>query len=62
MALRQQIVPGIATLAALDPELAPLSVSASPQTPRSHIALIICRGFAAMNVALIIRAPAATGP
>jgi len=55
-ALRHQIVPGIATLKSLDPELAPLPVSATAQKPRSNVALVICRGFGGMNVALIVRA------
>jgi 3-oxoacyl-[acyl-carrier-protein] synthase-1 len=57
IALRDGIVPGIATLNALDPELAPFPVSRSPQEPRSRIALILCRGFGGMNVALVIRSP-----
>jgi 3-oxoacyl-[acyl-carrier-protein] synthase-1 len=57
-ALKERIVPGIATLNALDPELAPFPVSRTPQQPRSDIALILCRGFAGMNVALLIRGPA----
>jgi 3-oxoacyl-[acyl-carrier-protein] synthase-1 len=57
-ALRQQIVPGIATLNSLDPELAPFPVSAAPQKPRGDIALVICRGFGGMNVALVVRAVA----
>ena len=55
-ALRHQIVPGIATLSSLDPEFAPFPVSAAPQKPRSDIALVICRGFGGMNVAVLIRA------
>jgi 3-oxoacyl-(acyl-carrier-protein) synthase len=55
-ALRQQIVPGIATLNSLDPELAPFPVSATAQKPRGGIALVICRGFGGMNVALVVRA------
>jgi 3-oxoacyl-(acyl-carrier-protein) synthase len=55
-ALRQGIVPGIAALNALDPELAPLPVSPSPQRPRSNIAVILSRGFGGMNVALVVRA------
>jgi 3-oxoacyl-[acyl-carrier-protein] synthase-1 len=57
-ALRQQVVPGIATLNSLDPELAPFPVSATAQKPRGDIALVICRGFGGMNVALIVRAAA----
>jgi 3-oxoacyl-[acyl-carrier-protein] synthase-1 len=55
-ALRQREVPGVATLEALDAECAGLPVSARPQTPRSDVALIIGRGFAGTNVALVVRA------
>jgi len=58
-ALREGKVPGIATLQSPDPELLPFPVSAQPQSPRSDIALILCRGFGAMNIALLIRAPRA---
>jgi len=54
-ALSEKRVPGIATLNALDPELAPFPVSAKPQTPRGDIALVLCRGFGGMNVALLVR-------
>jgi 3-oxoacyl-[acyl-carrier-protein] synthase-1 len=54
-ALRENIVPEIPTLNSLDPELVPFSVSTSPQKPRSNIALVVCRGFGGMNVALIVR-------
>jgi 3-oxoacyl-[acyl-carrier-protein] synthase-1 len=60
-ALRHQVVPGIATLNLLDPALAPLPVSSSPQKPRSDTAVICCRGFGGMNVALVARADAASG-
>jgi 3-oxoacyl-[acyl-carrier-protein] synthase-1 len=55
-ALREGIVPGIPTLNTLDPELAPLPVSREPQSPRGDIALVLCRGFGGMNVALLARA------
>ena len=55
-ALNQRVVPGIGTLDCLDPDLAPFPVSRTPQTPRSDIALVLCRGFGGMNVALIVRA------
>ena len=55
-ALRQQIVPGILTLNTLDPNLSPFPISSAPQKPRSDIALVLCRGFAGMNVALVVRA------
>jgi len=55
-ALQKKIVPGIPTLASLDPEIAPFPVSQPAQTPRGDCALVICRGFGGMNVALIVRA------
>ena len=59
-ALRHRVVPGIATLNTLDPSLAPFPVSSTPQKPRSDVAMILCRGFGGMNVALVVRAvPAA---
>ncbi|HEY5232150.1 MAG TPA: beta-ketoacyl synthase N-terminal-like domain-containing protein [Verrucomicrobiae bacterium] len=54
--LSQKIVPGIATLNLTDPEFAPFPVSKNPQQPRSDIALVLCRGFGGMNVALLVRA------
>ena len=57
-ALRERVAPGIATLNAVDPEFGALAVSAKPQTPRSDIALVICRGFGGMNVVLVVRAGA----
>jgi len=38
------------------PQFDALPVSKQPQTPKSDIALVICRGFGGMNVALLIRA------
>jgi len=55
VALRHGVVPGVATLRTLDPELAPLPVSRGPQRPRSDIGLILSRGFGGINVALLIR-------
>jgi 3-oxoacyl-[acyl-carrier-protein] synthase-1 len=55
-ALRERVVSGIATLTSLDPDCTSLRVSSAPQTPRSDTALILCRGFAGTNAALIIRA------
>jgi 3-oxoacyl-[acyl-carrier-protein] synthase I len=55
-ALQQEVVPGIASLSELDPAVEPLPVSAHPQRPGSDVALICCRGFGGMNVALIVRA------
>ena len=56
IALRQQLVPGIRTLASLDPELAPFPVSSRSQKPRSDVAVVLCRGFGGLNVALVVRA------
>lgn len=56
-ALREKIVPGIPNLTP-DPDLMPFPVSSTPQKPRSDIALVICRGFGGMNVALVVRAAA----
>jgi 3-oxoacyl-[acyl-carrier-protein] synthase-1 len=55
-ALQKQIVPGISTLNLTDPEFAPFPVSKTAQQLRSDIALVLCRGFAGMNVALLVRA------
>jgi len=55
-ALRQGIVPGIATLAQPDPNCDGISVSMAAQEPRSNVALILCRGFAGTDAALLIRA------
>jgi 3-oxoacyl-(acyl-carrier-protein) synthase len=55
-ALRQKIVPGISTLNLADPEFARFPVSKTAQQPRSDIALVLCRGFGGMNVALLVRA------
>jgi 3-oxoacyl-[acyl-carrier-protein] synthase-1 len=56
MALEKRIVPGIGALECLDPEFGGLPVSREPQVPRSDVALVLCRGFGAMNVALLVRA------
>jgi len=56
-ALNSGIVPGIATLNSLDPEIAPFPASRAAQQPRSDIALILCRGFGGMNVALVVGGP-----
>ncbi len=54
-ALARNVVPGIATLETVDPACAGLRVSAAVQTPRSKVALILCRGFAGTNAALVVR-------
>ncbi len=55
-ALRHGVVPGVPTLNTVDPEFSTLPVSREAQKPRSAIALVLCRGFGGMNVALIVRA------
>ena len=55
-ALRRQTVPGIATLERTAPECAELPLSRDPQAPRSAVALVLCRGFAGTDAALVLRA------
>jgi 3-oxoacyl-[acyl-carrier-protein] synthase-1 len=56
-ALRANVVPGIAALRELDPDCAGLNVSPAHQVPRSPVGLVLCRGFAGTNAALVIRSP-----
>jgi len=53
--LRQGVVPGVATLSNPDPQCAGVRVMAGEQKPRNNTALILCRGFAGTNAALIVR-------
>jgi 3-oxoacyl-[acyl-carrier-protein] synthase-1 len=55
-ALRAKRVPGIATLDQLDDACAGIAVSREAQAPRSDVALVLCRGFAATDAALLVRA------
>ena len=55
-ALRQGTVPGVATYAVPDPDCRGVRVSAQAQRPRSDVALVLCRGFAGTNAALLLRA------
>jgi 3-oxoacyl-[acyl-carrier-protein] synthase-1 len=55
-ALRDGIVPGIATLREVDPACAGIYPSREAQQPRSDIALVLSRGFAGTNTALVVRA------
>jgi 3-oxoacyl-[acyl-carrier-protein] synthase-1 len=55
-ALAANVVPGIATLRDVDSECAGVPVSTKPQVPRSKTALILCRGFAGTDAALVLRA------
>jgi 3-oxoacyl-[acyl-carrier-protein] synthase-1 len=54
-ALRQGIVPGVATLEEPDPGCEGVRVARAEQKPRNDTALILCRGFAGTNAALIVR-------
>jgi 3-oxoacyl-[acyl-carrier-protein] synthase I len=54
-ALARGTVPGIANLVTLDPACAGLPISAKAQVPRSKVALVLCRGFAGTNVAVVVR-------
>ena len=55
-ALRANVVPGIAALRELDPECAGLNALPSHQAPRGPVALVLCRGFAGTNAALVMKA------
>jgi len=55
-ALAKGEVPGIANFATIDPACAGLPVSAAPQKPTSDVALVLCRGFAGTDAALVVRA------
>jgi 3-oxoacyl-[acyl-carrier-protein] synthase-1 len=54
-ALRARRVPGIATFEAADEACVHVPVSRKDQAPRSDVALVLCRGFAATDAALIVR-------
>ena len=56
-ALREGVVPGIATFESPDPQCAHLPLSHAAQARRSDIALVICRGFAGTDAALLVRTP-----
>jgi len=62
VALRRGVVPGVATLRELDPDLGNLPVSAGPQAPRSDVALVLNQGFGGSNTALLLRAAASEAP
>jgi 3-oxoacyl-[acyl-carrier-protein] synthase-1 len=55
-ALREGVVPGVATYGEADPDCAGVRVSAEAQAPRASVALVLCRGFAGTNAALLLRA------
>jgi 3-oxoacyl-[acyl-carrier-protein] synthase-1 len=55
-ALRTGIAPGIATLETPGAGCEHLPLSRSAQKPRSDVALVLCRGFAGTDAALLVRA------
>ncbi|HVO88292.1 MAG TPA: beta-ketoacyl synthase N-terminal-like domain-containing protein, partial [Casimicrobiaceae bacterium] len=55
-ALRDRVVPGIATLNRTAAECAMLPLSSTAQRARSDVAMILCRGFAGTDAALLVRA------
>ena len=55
-ALARDVVPGIATLGGVAADCAGLPVSRAAQAPRGDVALVVCRGFAGTDAALIVRA------
>ncbi len=55
-ALKANVVPGIPTLDTLDDACAGVAVSAAASAPRSNVALVLCRGFAGTNAAVLVRA------
>ena len=54
--LRRGVVPRIGTLDSPDPEFDDLPIALEPRTPKSDIALILNRGFAGTNSAVLVRA------
>jgi 3-oxoacyl-[acyl-carrier-protein] synthase-1 len=54
-ALRDRSIPGVTTWDVADPACAGVRVAREPQAPRSDVALILCRGFAGTNAALLLR-------
>lgn len=54
-ALKLGVVPGVPTLNVVDPEFATLPVSREPRKPVGDTAMVLCRGFGGMNVAMVVR-------
>ena len=54
-AIRRNIVPGIANLETVALGCEGLNISSQNQTPRSDVLLVICRGFAGTNAAVLLR-------
>ncbi len=54
-ALKNGVIPGIATLRNVGTDLTPLPISSDSVQSEAEIALILCRGFAGVDTALLIR-------
>ena len=54
-AIRRQVVPGIAQLETVAAGCEGVNISANHQTPSSDILLVLCRGFAGTNAAVLLR-------
>ncbi len=54
-ALREGSIPGVATYLEADPDCRGVRISTEPQRARSDVALVLCRGFAGTNAALLLR-------
>jgi 3-oxoacyl-[acyl-carrier-protein] synthase-1 len=61
LALRGGCVPGVATLRERDADCARLPVSSVASVPRCQRALVLARGFAGVNLALVLQASRAGG-
>ena len=57
-AVRRGVVPGIATFGEIAPACAGLNVSAETRASRANVVMVLCRGFAGTNGALLLRAVA----
>ncbi len=55
-ACRRNVVPGIATLDQLAPSCVGLNISKQNRPARSDVVLVLCRGFAGTNAAVLLRA------
>ena len=55
-ACRRRVVPGISNLEQLADSCAGLNVSKQARPPRSDVVLVLCRGFAGTNAAVLLRA------
>jgi 3-oxoacyl-[acyl-carrier-protein] synthase-1 len=59
VALRAQVVPGLASLGEVAAHCAELNLSREPRPPTSDIALVVSRGFGGTNAACVLRAASA---